>query len=77
ISFVEKNYTPDNYVVVYKRVGEDNKIQKVEKPSITPVEVNKDDQSPFVKNILSSVPADIQPKFIDYDKDIVKTTLNG
>lgn len=77
ISFVEKNYTPENYVVVYKRVGEDNNIQKVEKPSITPVEVNKDDQSPFVKNILSAVPADIQPKFIDYDKDIVKTTLNA
>ena len=77
MDFVSKNYNANNYVVVYKRVGEDNNIQKVEKPAITPVEVNKEDQSPFVKNILSSAPTDIQPKFIDYDKDIVKTTLNG
>ncbi len=77
MDFVNANYNAVNYVVVYKRVGEDTNIQKVEKPSITPVEVNKDDQSPFVKNILSNVPSDIQPKFIDYDKDIVKTTMNG
>jgi len=77
MDFVNANYNAANYVVVYKRVGEDTNIQKVEKPSITPVEVNKDDQSPFVKNILSNVPSDIQPKFIDYDKDIVKTTMNG
>lgn len=77
MDFVSKNYNANNYVVVYKRVGEDTNIQKVEKPAITPVEVNKEDQSPFVKNILASAPTDIQPKFIDYDKDIVKTTLNG
>ncbi|MBS1638159.1 MAG: insulinase family protein [Bacteroidetes bacterium] len=77
VEFVNANYNPQNYVVVYKRVGEDKNVQKVEKPAITPVEVNRDDQSPFVKNILSSAPAPIQPKFIDYDKDIVKTTMNG
>ncbi len=77
VDFVNANYNANNYVVVYKRVGEDTNIQKVEKPSITPVEVNKEDQSPFVKNILSTVPSDIQPKFIDYDKDIIKTTMNG
>jgi predicted Zn-dependent peptidase len=77
MDFVSKNYDANNYVVVYKRVGEDTNVQKVEKPSITPVEVNKDDQSPFVKNVMASAPTEIQPKFIDYDKDIAKTTLNG
>ncbi len=77
IDFVNKNYTPDNYVVVYKRVGEDTNVQKVEKPAITPVEVNKEDQSPFVKNILGTVPPAIQPKFIDYNTDIARTLLNG
>lgn len=77
IDFVSRNYTPDNYVVVYKRVGEDTNVQKVEKPAITPVEVNKEDQSPFVKNILGTAPAAIPPKFIDYNTDIVRTTLNG
>jgi len=77
MDFVKENYNSENYVVVYKRVGEDPNIQKVEKPSITPVEVNKEDQSPFVKTILSNVPTDIQPKFIDYDKDIIKTTIHN
>lgn len=77
IDFVKAHYSDNNYVVAYKRVGEDNNIQKVEKPQITPVEVNRDDQSPFVKEVLSSVPASIQPKFIDYSKDVVKTTMNG
>lgn len=77
MDFVNAHYNDHNYVVAYKRVGEDKNIQKVEKPSITPVEVNRDDQSPFVKEILHSTPTPIQPKFIDYDKDIMKTTLNG
>lgn len=77
IDFAKANYTNNNYVVVYKRVGEDKNIQKVEKPQITPVEVNRDDQSPFVKNILNSKTAEMEPKFIDYEKDVMKTTMNG
>jgi predicted Zn-dependent peptidase len=77
MDFAKANYNSTNYVVAYKRVGEDKNIQKVEKPQITPVEVNRDDQSPFVKTILSAKPADMQPKFIDYDKDVIKATMNG
>jgi len=77
MDFVKANYGDNNYVVAYKRIGEDKNIEKVEKPQITPVEVNRDDQSPFVKNILSAKTADMQPKFIDYDKDLMKTTMNG
>jgi predicted Zn-dependent peptidase len=77
MDFAKANYHDNNYVVAYKRVGEDKNIQKVEKPQITPVEVNRDDQTPFVKNILSAEPADMQPKFVDYDKDVIKSTLNG
>lgn len=77
VDFVNQKYTTENYVVVYKRVGEDKNIQKVEKPTITPVEVNRDDQSPFVKNILANSPELIQPKFIDYDKDVIKGNVNN
>ena len=77
MDFAKANYSENNYVVVYKRIGEDKNIQKVEKPQITPVEVNRDDQSPFVKNILGNKTADMQPKFIDYEKDVMKTTMNG
>lgn len=77
MDFVKANYNQNNYVVAYKRVGEDTNIKKVEKPEITPVEVNRDDQSPFVEKILSSEPVVIQPKFIDYEKDVIKTNING
>ncbi len=77
MDFVTANYNTNNYAVVYKRSGENKDVTKVEKPTITPVDVNRDDQSPFVKAILSNTVSVIAPKFIDYDKDIVKTTMNG
>lgn len=61
----------DNYVVVYKRTGEDKNVQKVVKPEITPVEVNRDEQSPFLKSIIEAKAPAIEPVFIDYEKDIV------
>jgi predicted Zn-dependent peptidase len=76
IDFVRTNYG-DNHVVVYKRTGEDKSVQKVEKPAITPVEVNRNDQSSFVKTILQSKASEIEPVFIDYEKDILKGTLKN
>jgi len=71
IDFANKNFK-DNYVVVYKRTGEDNSVKKVPKPAITPVAVNRDSQSEFLKDIISRKPAEINPVFVDYDKDIKK-----
>ncbi|MDQ3046620.1 MAG: insulinase family protein [Bacteroidota bacterium] len=65
IDFAKANYK-NNYVAVYKRNGEDAKVQKVKKPAITPVEVNRNEQSSFVKEILSSPVKEIEPVFIDY-----------
>lgn len=77
VDFANKNLKDNNCVVVYKRIGQDKNVQKVEKPSITPVEVDRDNSSPFVQNIMKTVPDVIEPKFIDYEKDIVKTTLKS
>ena len=77
MTFANAKYNANNYVAVYKRVGEDKNIQKVDKPKITPVEVNRDDQSPFVKSVLTNSTSILQPKFIDYDKDVIKTTMNS
>ncbi len=75
IDFVNANYT-NNYVVVYKRTGEDTNVQKVTKPEITPVEVNRNDQSDFVKTILASKAKAIEPVFLDY-KSIKQSTLEN
>ncbi len=69
IDFAKKHYN-DNYIVVYKMTGEDNTIPKIEKPKITPVEVNRDDASPFLTMISEMEVDDIQPRFLDYAKDI-------
>lgn len=76
MEFVKKNYT-NNYVVVYKRTGEDKTVQKVEKPAITPVEVNRNDQSDFVKKLINTPTKDIEPVFINYEQDIKKLTLKN
>jgi predicted Zn-dependent peptidase len=77
IDFVKANYNNDNYVVVYKRTGSDANVEKVEKPAITPVPVDRDNKSDFVRDILASAPAPIAPKFIDYEKDIAKAEIKS
>ena len=71
IDFVKAKYK-NNYVIVYKRNGEDINIKKVVKPAINPVEVNRNDQSPFLKELINTPTKDIEPVFIDYNKDIEK-----
>lgn len=77
VDFANKNFNNNNYVVVYKRNGEDKNVVKVEKPAITPVDVDRENSSEFVKNIQKSAPSPIQPVFLDYDKDITKTTVKS
>ncbi|WP_144695876.1 M16 family metallopeptidase [Chitinophaga vietnamensis] len=70
-------YLKDNYVIVYKRKGEDKSIEKVEKPAITPVEVNREAQSPFLLKVASIPATPVKPQWLDYDKDIQKTTIGN
>ena len=67
IDFAKNRYT-DNYVVCYKRNGEDKSAMKVSKPKITPVSVNREDQSNFLVNLLSEETTDIEPVFLDFEK---------
>ncbi|HVI48508.1 MAG TPA: insulinase family protein [Chitinophaga sp.] len=69
VDFANK-YLGNNYVLVYKRKGEDKDIKKVEKPAITPVEVNRDAQSPFLLSIGSMPATPVSPQWLDYAKDI-------
>ena len=63
-------FLQDNYVVVYKRKGEDKTIVKVDKPAITPVEVNREAQSPFLTQVNKMPMGEVQPVWLDYQKDI-------
>lgn len=63
----------DNYVVVYKEKGVNDKLVRVENPGITPIKLNRDVQSPFLKGILNTKVAEIKPEFIDY-KTAIQTS---
>ena len=60
----------DNYVCVYKREGVDTSVKKIEKPEITPIPTNRDMQSDFVKNLMAETVEPIQPRFVDFKKDM-------
>jgi len=76
IDFAKKNYN-DNYVVVYKRTGEYKNVTKVDKPQITPVEVNRQEQSDFVKEVSGIKGENIKPVFIDYKNDLSIGSINS
>ena len=80
----------DNYVAVYKRQGNDTTQKKIDKPAITPIPTNRDLMSQFVKDIKNTKVKPIEPRFVDFKKDLtfaetkkklpmlyVKNTENG
>jgi len=78
VEFAKKHYN-ENYVVLYKHTGVDSSVQKVQKPEITPVVVNRDSVSNFAKMIFQSKAKPIEPVFLNYKKDIdsfsIKTNI--
>lgn len=74
VAFANK-YLGNNYVAVLKRKGDNKNPQKIEKPSITPVETNADKQSSFVKMINDMPNTPSQPVFLNFDKDIQKSKI--
>ncbi len=76
IDFAKTNYK-DNYVVVYKRTGVDTTIVRVPKPIITPVEVNREKQSPFYVRLTEEKVDEIKPVFVDFEKDMTFSEFKG
>src|SRR5690554_7727 len=59
----------DNYVQVNKRMGENDAV-KVDKPAITPVNIDRESQSDFYVKWDSVKSGRLDPVFIDYEKSI-------
>jgi predicted Zn-dependent peptidase len=74
---VANRYYGNNYAIIYKRTGQDPNAQKVEKPTITPVPANRETQSDYYKQVAAMPVSDLQPQFVDYQKDIQQGTLKG
>ena len=89
VTFANKFFT-NGYVTVFKKQGVDSLQKKIDKPAITPIPTNRDMMSQFVKDIQNAKVEPIQPKFVDFKKDMtmaktkkglplkyVKNTENG
>lgn len=67
----------NNYATIRKNLGEDTNIVKVEKPEITPIEMNTDTVSGFLAEFKSKKSPDLKPVYIDFEKDIQHGQING
>lgn len=66
----------DNYVQINKRTGENTAV-KVEKPQITPVEIDRDSKSEFYAAWDTIESGRLEPQFLDYDELIQTKTLKS
>ncbi len=71
------DFFKDNYAVIKKEKGVNDKLVRVENPEITPVKLIKDVQSDFLKKVLQKKSSDIKPEFIDYATAIKTEQLAG
>ncbi len=69
MAFAQK-YLKNNYAIVYKEEGVDSTQKKIDKPQITAIPSNRDLQSQFVSDIINSKVEPIQPRFLDFKKDM-------
>ncbi len=76
VAFANK-YLGDNYVAILKKKGENKDQQKIEKPTITPVETNADKQSGFVKMVDEMPSTASDPVFLDFNKDLQKGKIGN
>lgn len=75
VAWVNKNLRSNNFCAVYKRNGEDKEVYKVDKPTITPVELNRENQSDFYKNFESMKSLRLTPEFVNFDEALKRKNL--
>ncbi|MDR2293113.1 MAG: insulinase family protein [Prevotellaceae bacterium] len=77
VKFANEKFGENNYVIVYKRQGQDPNQKKIEKPQITPIPTNRDASSDFLNEIQKAQVKTIEPVFVDFNKDMEKTTAKS
>ena len=64
------DFFKDNYVIVYKRKGINDKLVRVSNPKITPIQLNREAQSEFYKDFTKLTSTEMTPVFVDFKKEI-------
>ena len=76
VAFANRHFA-NNYVQVNKLEGKDENAQKIAKPKITPIHTNRDKVSQFLADVQASEVSPIEPVFVDYEKDLTKTSAKS
>lgn len=71
------DFFKDNYLLLYKRKGEDKNIVKVKNPAITPIKLNRGAQSEYFKEFMEEESEELKPLFVDYKKEIQTKILKS
>ena len=77
VDWAKQYLAADKLAVVYKHIGKDNSIKKIEAPKITPIVTNREMQSAFLQEIAASEVQPIEPVFLDYAKDMSVSEVKG
>ncbi|MDE5762070.1 MAG: insulinase family protein, partial [Bacteroidales bacterium] len=59
----------NHYAIIYKLEGAPN-LERIEKPQITPLSINRDTTSAYLTDVRNTRPADLTPRFVDFNKDL-------
>ncbi|MBN1132500.1 MAG: insulinase family protein [Bacteroidales bacterium] len=76
MDFAKERYG-HNYVVVYKKTGPNDELVKVEKPEITAIEINREDQSEFYANFAARQADQLEPRFVNFEEAIDFSKLDN
>lgn len=72
---VANQYFTDSYACVLKQQGDNVNPAKVDKPQITPIEMNREAKSQFFQNLEAMHSEQLTPQYLDFDKDLSRTEL--
>ena len=77
VAFANEHFK-DNYVQINKLEQRDPVDTRIAKPAITPIVMNRDASSQFLKDLQASQVKPIEPVFVDFNKDMsIATAKNG
>ena len=77
VAYANRHLSTTAYALIYKRQGQDPNEKKIDKPAISPIEMNRDKTSDFVRTVTSRPVRPIEPVFVDFEKDMSVSTLKN
>lgn len=77
LAYAQTHLRSDNYVAIYKHQGEDPGVIKVEKPPITPIDLQREAVSDFARQFYHLSTPGLEPEFVDFTAAIQQHTLSN